>query len=87
MIAWNIQAAIYTYTDCFYPFIPWLRLNEIKYAIEETDLYNNGLVIKIYHGKTKQERRLIHHYMSVEFPRIRDNIFKTNKKGEAGCFK
>jgi hypothetical protein len=65
---------IYTYTDRFYPFIPWLRLNGIKYIIKETDMYENGLVIKIYHGGTKQQRKLIDHYMSVEFTKIRDRI-------------
>ena len=77
MIDWEIcSGGIYTYTDRFYPFIPWLRLNGIKYVIEETDLYSNGLVIKIYHGETKQQRRLIHHYMNVEFPKIRDRIYR-----------
>ena len=68
------QCGIYTYTYNFYPFIPWLRLNGIKYAIEETDLYNNGLVIKICKGKTKHERRLIHQYMTEVFPKIRDRV-------------
>ena len=67
-------ASIYTYTDRFYPFIPWLRLNGIKYKLQETDLYENGLEIVIYKGKTKQERRLIRHYLDVEFPKIRDKM-------------
>lgn len=80
VISMNEIASIFTYTDRFYPFIPWLRLNGIKYVIEETDLYSNGLVIKIYHCETKQQRRLIHHYMNVEFPRIRDRILKEEEK-------
>jgi hypothetical protein len=68
------QAGICTYTDTFYAFIPWLKLNGIKYMIEETDLYSNGLVIKIFKGETKQQRRLIYHYMNTIFPSIRDRI-------------
>ena len=75
----NEIASIFTYADRFHPFIPWLRLNGIKYTLEETDLYENGLKIVIYKGKTKNERRLIHHYVNVEFPRIRDKI-KHNKR-------
>ena len=71
------QCGVCTYTDSFYAFIPWLKLNGIKYVIEETNLYSNGLIIKIYHGETKQQRKLISHYMSVEFPKIRDRIRKT----------
>ena len=68
------QAGIYTYTDRFYPFIPWLRLNGIRYIMEETDLYENGLVIKIYQGETKRERKLIYQYMNEVFPKIRDRV-------------
>ena len=68
------QAGIFTYTDSFYPFIPWLKLNGIEYDITETNLYHNGLMIHIYRGKTKQQRRLINYYMDVIFPKIRDRI-------------
>ena len=70
----EVICGVYTYTDRFYAFIPWLKLNGIKYVIEETDSYVNGVVIKIFKGKTKQERRLIYHYMNVIFPKIRDRI-------------
>ena len=74
------QCGIYAYTNDFYPFIPWLRLNGIKYRIEETDLYENGLVIKIYKGETKQQRRLIRYYMDEIFPKIRDRINRREAK-------
>ena len=61
---------IWVYTDRFYPFIPWLRLNGIRYELEETDLYDNGLLIQIYKGETKRERILIDHYLRYEFPKI-----------------
>lgn len=77
LIDWDIyQAGVSTYTDRFYVFIPWLRLNGIRYIIEETDLYENGLVIKIFHGETKQERKLINYYINVEFPKIRDRFYR-----------
>lgn len=75
MIDWKTyQAGVYTYTDRFYAFVPWLKLNGIKYELEETDLYENGLIIKIYHGETKQQRILIDHYIRAIFPKIRDRI-------------
>ena len=70
----EIIGGICAYIDSFYPYIPWLRLNGIKYELEETDMYNNGLLINIYKGKTKQERRLIYHYLNVEVPRITKSL-------------
>ena len=74
----NITSIICTYTDRFYPYLSWLKLNGIKYDLRETDMYENGLEIVIYRGETKQKRKLIDYYLNVGFVRIR-------KKPCVGC--
>jgi len=72
----NIDEDVFTsyicaYSDTFYAFIPWLRLNGIEYELEAV---NDYVLIKIYKGKTKKQRKLIYHYLNVEFPKIKDRI-------------
>lgn len=65
--------AISTYTDRFYPFIPWLRLNGIRYKLKADDY--DGLLILIYKGETKREKQLISQYLNHEFYKIRKKYF------------